>query len=264
MRILLAGDTHGNAFHLGRVFDHAVGKGAERIVQLGDFGYGWATTADGDDLFVETASQYAAKSGIPLYYIEGNHENFDALEAVLADKTPEPDGTYRMADGVYYIPRGTLLWWDGVRILCCGGATSVDKKYRVNGVSWWRQEEILFADVDTCLGRGRADILLTHDFPWESTVVDRHLDPYWGVEAQEKTLASRKKISRILGNCAAALNVHGHLHVPYTQDVHVRGQRTRIIGTNCDATPMHESTLLLDLRGDWKSATLGQILPTQE
>ena len=38
MRILLAGDTHGNTTHVRYLIDVAVDQGCDRIFQLGDFG----------------------------------------------------------------------------------------------------------------------------------------------------------------------------------------------------------------------------------
>ena len=243
-KILFAGDTHGNYAHTERVFDHALRNDADLIVQVGDFGFGWQQIADGSDYFSSLVSGLAQTHRIPLYWLGGNHENYDALDALVGTAPPDVS---EIAPQVYYLARGATLTFDGVRFLFCGGATSVDKKYRVDGVSWWRQEEISYADVDRCKAQGTVDFLITHDFPWEvDGVVDRHLDPYWGEEAQEKTIASRKKISTILSNCNAFFQIHGHLHINYNQTITVNEHPVLVRGLGCDGMPMEMSTYLID------------------
>ena len=250
MKIILAGDFHGNLFHAEQVFHHAQGKGAEAIVQLGDFGFGWEFTRSGACKFTEQIGEMAAQHGVPLYWIDGNHENFDLLEQTLAGLTPQADGTYRLsADpvGVFYIPRGTVLEWDGQRILCCGGAVSIDKGRRRQGVSWWPQEPIGDSDVEKCFEAGPADILLTHDFPMECNIVDRHLDPYWGEEANANSQANRKRVSKILVGSDARRVFYGHLHISYEERIYPLGHEVTVRGLDCDATTMRSSTFLLDL-----------------
>ena len=256
-KILLAGDFHGNVAHAERVFARAHGE-ADAIVQLGDYGFGWDRENEKCNFTAEIGAMAAAYA-IPLYWIDGNHENFDFLEQTLAGLKPQEDGTYRLTDdpvGVFYIPRGTVLEWGGKRILCCGGAVSVDKRYRSNFVSWWWQEAITEDDVDKCADAGPADILLTHDFPWECNVVDRHLDPYWGEEANTNSSHNRMKVSTILDRCGAQQVFHGHLHIPYTEKIRSpywdqnfpRSTRTVTVrGLDCDATSLVGSTHLLDL-----------------
>lgn len=265
MKILLAGDWHGNSQHAQNVFAHAARVGADAIIQLGDFGYGWAfsqrkVTGEKYDTFTDHVSKFAERTGVPCFWLPGNHENYDALEEVIASSRPKClDGTWEIADSVFYIPRGTLLEWGGVKFLCCGGAASVDKRARLDrmrhgdGDQWWAQEAITEGDVEKCKAQGRADVLLTHDFPIECEIIDRHLDPYWGEEAQQATIASRTKISGILANCDAKRLFHGHLHLYYsemiwhphrflTRDMH----QTHVTGLQRDGYSIRETTYLFD------------------
>lgn len=266
MRLLLAADWHGNSQHAQNVFAHAARVGAAAILQLGDFGFGWGSlqrkgTGERYDLFTDNISKFAERTGIPCYWIDGNHENFDALEERLINGAVlRMDGTWEIADNVFYIRRGTLLNWDGVKFLCCGGASSVDKQWRLDKMKhpkshaiWWPQENITEADVEKCKAQGKADVLLTHDFPIECKVVDRHLDPSWGEEAQQATIASRYKISGILANCEAKRIFHGHLHLYYSEMIsyqHRRLTRDRyrchVTGLQRDGYSMRESTFLFD------------------
>jgi len=253
MKILFVGDTHGNLTHTRNVFAHACRMEADRIVQVGDFGYGWdrqqfaGTDGRIECRFTRKVSEVAQKTGIPLYWLPGNHENYDFLEETLDTLEAKPDGTYELAPMVFYIPRGALLEIDGKRLLFCGGAVSIDKKRRTPGKSWWPQELITPEDVAKCAVAGQVDVLITHDFPWECEVVDRHLAPYWGAEAQDNTIKNRKNISRILETCGAKLNIHGHLHVSYTELIQVGGNEVKVVGLDCDGTPMSDCTVLLNV-----------------
>jgi predicted phosphodiesterase len=251
VKILLAGDTHGNSSHTMGVFAHARRLEADAVFQLGDFGFGWRfgqRKGSGEQfcVFTDHVSNFAATTDIPCYWIGGNHENYDRLEELLDGLEPQPDGTYKVASRVFYVPRGTELEFGGKSFLCCGGGTSIDKKMRTPYVSWWPQEAITDDDVWECAERGQCDVLLSHDFPWECEVIDRHLDPFWGVEAQEQVMASRNRISAIAGAAAVRNIFHGHLHVRYDEDITIQGRPVHVTGLDCDGTAMKLSTLLLD------------------
>ena len=142
MKILLAGDFHGNASHANLVFAHAKKLDCQEIYQLGDFGYGWEmiTLKGGHTAckFSTTIAKFVKKYNIPLSFLDGNHENFDRLLALPLDK----DGKRTVAPGVKHLPRGLRFFLDGRTFLTIGGAVSVDRAYRVEGKSWWAKEPI--------------------------------------------------------------------------------------------------------------------------
>lgn len=247
MRILLAGDTHGNSYHVANIFAKAHAGGAQAIVELGDYGYGWhfkqfkATGGAVEDEFTHNVSALVAASGIPFYWLDGNHENFDKLyELPIGD-----DGLRIVAPGVTHVPRGTILTWDGIRFLFCGGAVSVDKQSRVEGKSWWSQESLTQGDVDKCKAAGKSDVVFTHDAPSESGIIDHHTDPWWPQEQLDASLRNRQYVSEILRNSGAKLLFHGHMHRRFS-DVVQNGVIVR--GLDRDNAPMKDSTFLLDTR----------------
>ena len=93
-----------------------------------------------------------------IFWIPGNHENWDDLNCITKD---EP---YETQDNVTYCPFGTVIEVNGLSILMCGGAESVDKEYRVEGVSWWRNEVITQEDMDN-LPNCKIDIVISHTAP---------------------------------------------------------------------------------------------------
>jgi Icc-related predicted phosphoesterase len=261
MKLLITGDLHGNVTSLRQVYAHACRLEADQIIAVGDFGYGWERKQfkGGDSLiecaFVRQVEKLVKETGIPLYWLDGNHENFDLLgyaiegdgTAGAAPITLQDDGTYECRPGVFYIPRGTVLERGEKRILVCGGAASVDKARRKPFISWWPQELITDEDVQKCADAGRVDILLTHDLPLEVTVVDRHLDPGWGEEAVHATYFNRVKVSEILNRCGASLHVHGHLHHPYVQEVSCDHARVKVIGLDQGTGYLYDSTHLINV-----------------
>lgn len=252
---------HGQTTEMRSVFAYACRVDANQIIQVGDFGYGWSRKQfKGMDslvecTFVRQVEKMVAETGIPLYWLDGNHENFDMLDyatstefnANVVPVTLQEDGTYEMRPGVNYIPRGTVLERGDKRILVCGGAASVDKARRQPYISWWPQETIKDEDVAKCLAAGQVDILLTHDLPLEVTVIDRHLDPGWGEEAVHSTYFNRVKVSEILGNSGATTHLHGHLHHSYTEEVSMAHGRVKVIGLDRDGTPSYDQCHVLNV-----------------
>lgn len=164
MSILFGGDTHGNMRAIAYLFEKAVANRCETIFQVGDFGY-WPHDERGR-LFLTYVDAHVQDTGVQFYFIDGNHENHDALNALpISD-----DGLrYLTVDGgLVHVPRGMVTLIDGLWVMGYGGAFSVDYKRRVLGVSYWPDETI---DWEHCLTvcsnyRGfRPDILVTHDAP---------------------------------------------------------------------------------------------------
>jgi predicted phosphodiesterase len=253
---LLVGDTHGNPGPLKGIMDLARTSLVKRVVQLGDFGYGFDKTqlkGGGTKVvcaFTAQCSKHVTRVGIPLYWIGGNHENYDLLEEHLAELEPDDEGCYELQPGVFYIPRGTLFDVDDTSILTCGGAVSVDKLWRLEyqmrtGTAiWWEDEPITDEDVALCASKGAADILLTHDFPWEVTIFDRHMTPGFGPEAVPMSALNRQRVSQILHACGATRVYHGHLHHSY-QEIILDGVMVR--GLNRDESPLSQQCELLEI-----------------
>ncbi len=249
MKILLVGDTHGNFRHIRNVYAHAARKEVDQIIQLGDFGFGWARDP-AHCLFSVAVSELALETAIPLYWLDGNHENFDFLDILLEGREPLADGTYMIEPDVYYVPRGTMLHRDGKKIMVCGGATSVDKAFRTPHESWWEQEAITYDDIYAVRRAahvdGPADVLLTHDFPWECDIVDRHLNPRWGEGVTDMVRAGRTKVSEVLVASGAHRQFHGHLHLRYDENITVRQGSVHVTGLDKDDEMMDLCAYLLD------------------
>jgi Icc-related predicted phosphoesterase len=224
-------------------FEQAEKANAELIIQLGDFGFGWESDWEEQrsGTFVKWVSELAGEFSIPLWWLDGNHENFDKLEMIGAYESEEP---VKLAPGVTYLPRGAYFELDGVRYLVMGGAYSVDKAHRTPHTSWWPQERITYSQVEDVLTRfkpGDVDVLLTHDCP--NSVVIPGERAAWKDEYPE-SWANRIALRAIEEALRPMMILHGHYHVRHAQTSDLG---TRIEGLGCDGDP--ESLLIMELSG---------------
>jgi predicted phosphodiesterase len=202
-RVLLAGDTHGDMEQARYLFMVADLESCDAIVQVGDFGY-WPHMAPYD----ERVNKLAVDAGIDFYWLDGNHENFDALEEAVNTEAPKPQ---QMRERLWYLPRGCTWTWQGCRLMALGGAYSIDKEARVEGRSWWRQELITAAQVETAMSRGHVDVLLTHDAPEGVCPIVSG-----GYKGDEISRGNRLAVTAVVEATRPKLLVHGHYHYRYS------------------------------------------------
>ena len=155
MRVLVVGDLHSSWGALNTLINR---KNPDVILQVGDFGW-WphfhGKTGLGKGIF----DQFGIKNhDTKIYWIGGNHENWNDLNCIT-DFTP-----IEIQDNITYCPFGTVLEIDGKTILCCGGAESIDKEHRTEGLSWWKNEVITQKEMDN-LPDCDIDIVISHTIP---------------------------------------------------------------------------------------------------
>lgn len=128
----ITGDTHGDLDF--RIFYEARKAGYSNIFVCGDFGYIW----DGS-LKENKRLDYLSSIGLNIYWVDGNHENFDLL-----NNYPIVDfnggKSHKIRDNIYHLIRGEIYTFGDKKILAFGGANSTDKYLRKEGTSWWPQE----------------------------------------------------------------------------------------------------------------------------
>jgi predicted phosphodiesterase len=242
MSILFAGDTHGNNRHISYLFETAKREQCGTIFQVGDFGY-WPHTDDGK-LFLLNVDAHIRDTGIQFYWIDGNHDNHEAIAALPVSD----DGLrYLTVDGGFvHVPRGSSLYLDGLLVMGYGGAFSIDKQYRLEheartGVRvYWPGEMI---DWEHCLMAGhlmrgqRPDILATHDAPsgfemgneWKALI--------------RQTTANRAALRTLMRTVEPQRVICGHWHERKTAEV----DGTRIDVLDCDqARDRRDSWVVVD------------------
>ena len=191
--VLLAGDTHGDSAALGEIFFQAFEIGAKAIIQLGDFGFGWSMGKDGICNFSRLASGMSQETGIPLYWLDGNHEAFPRLDQLPVDPIT---GLRPILNGVTHLPRGSTMKIGNTTFRAFGGAYSVDIDYRTKGLSWWPEETCTEEDVENAIVAGPADIFLSHDCPAgvQDTEGLRRKLVEWGPHAANMSIINQEKV----------------------------------------------------------------------
>jgi Calcineurin-like phosphoesterase superfamily domain len=195
VRVLIVGDLHCNTGAVIQVIDCAADFGADLIVQVGDFGF-WPRIESGRK-FLRKAEARLDRHGLQLWWVDGNHDDLQALRT----RPVEPDGRRRVSDHIWHLPRGHGWVWGDTMWVAGGGAVSVDRYGRTEGVSWFRDEALTDADVDQIVADGAADVLVAHDALWGEGVLGRRLSldlpvPDRGSWCGQSVLSSAPAVAR--------------------------------------------------------------------
>lgn len=238
-KVLLVGDVHGDAgWLIEEVIPTAKGAGAICIIQLGDFGFFWP----GESHWWDQVSKALIDAGIDLFPFDGNHENFEGLKQAKAFGARLP---VTVAPRIHYLPRGYRWTWNGNVFMTLGGAYSIDKWARLEGYSWWPEEEITQEDVDRAVSGGHVDVILSHDVPWGIYVPGVHNPANPGdIPA---CVPNRMKLLEVTEATTPKLLVHGHYHVRYQDTLSLAsnpGQQVRIVGLAQERKPSKNHVLL--------------------
>ena len=165
MTVYVTGDIHGG-LDMQKLRDWELGDSLtsdDYLIVAGDFGFPW-------DFSAEECADIAWLESRPytVLFVDGNHERFDhwaerpmelwhgGLTQRLSDTSP-----------IRRLTRGEVFEFDGSTIFTMGGATSVDKEYRIPYSSWWPQElpdERNFEEARTKLDSvgWKVDYVITH------------------------------------------------------------------------------------------------------
>jgi predicted phosphodiesterase len=176
MKILITGDIH-NEF--GRLNELISRRRPNMVICCGDFGY-WPNKP-----WAAPLTNIRLQGAEKLLWCDGNHEDHWALRDRETDE---------LAPGVFYMPRGsTYELPDGRTILFMGGADSIDKQWRTEGDTWFREEIISQKDMMN-LPDMKIDIFVTHTCPSELVLDLTKHSPLKREEPSNIALASLRKI----------------------------------------------------------------------
>ena len=142
------GDIHGN---FGEVIDviERMDLRDMYILQVGDFGMYNSLTILGDN--IDNLDSVLKERNIFLYAIRGNHDDpiyfkGDSFKVESEYVTCEADmyglKFIQNATNIILVPDYTVLELLGKRILCVGGAVSVDRSKLKEGYNYWSGEEL--------------------------------------------------------------------------------------------------------------------------
>lgn len=237
--VLLCGDTHSDYGWMKHgVLPTARDLGVDAVIVVGDFGY-----FNDEWDFLNTTRTAREAFGVDVWFLDGNHEDFEILERDVRLGREREAGEYKDRDPVnlggslFYLPRGARVTIGGLKVAILGGATSIDRYDRVEGYNWFRAEEITEEDLKKAKDIGVADVLLSHDAPsgWEipgKFDVSR-MRPSWRAQIPACE-AHREVLARGLDLVQAKLVVHGHYHSNYHRFVDRPWGAMEVVGLNCN------------------------------
>lgn len=208
--ICFAGDWHGNTNQARNTIMRAVTDECKAIIHVGDFGI-WSN----DSKFLHKVDRMLTERNIVLYFVDGNHENFDKLyEYPIIE-----DGTRQVRSHIFHLPRGFRWEWDGITFLALGGAASIDKNFRREGESWWPEELITEEDVLKAQEGGKVDVMITHDSPegvpnpiTDDVFGQMKAAMTFGYDVLETCNSHRKTLKRVTDITTPRILFHGHYH----------------------------------------------------
>lgn len=183
MAIYITGDTHGDKtrFWKHNPISNTLQPG-DYLIICGDFGYIFFANGSERNFLDELA-----KRPYTILFCDGNHENFNVL-----DDYPVTEWcggkVHRVRNNIFHLMRGQSYNIEGKTFFVMGGAYSVDRDYRILGMSYWEQEIPTTAEIDeafeTLVAHNfNVDYIITHTCPKKvaSTLADTLLDKDGGL-----------------------------------------------------------------------------------
>lgn len=234
MIIAFAGDWHGEQSYAYRAMKFAKKQGADILVHVGDFGI-WHPYG-----YVKTINEYANNLDLPVYFVDGNHEDHPwLLSQPIAD-----DGFRPLGDTLFHIPRAHRWEWGGLSFMGLGGATSVDRKRRKPGIEWFPEEAITTGDMYRAVDGGHVDVLVTHDCPSGVDIpgITDSTSSWIPKDDLQAAHAHRDLLRVVFDQVTPDYLFHGHYHVRYTSVFN----NCIINGLDCDHKPIRINIQVVD------------------
>lgn len=239
MRIMLLGDTHGNRGFTKSAISMCTALAIDQIIQLGDFGY-WPRINPGQT-FLHDVGKAAWEADIPLWFIDGNHEDHLVLQPMADRQNGLVKITSTLGNGkeypVFYVPRGHTWTWDGLTFGAFGGAFSIDRSVRHQDAGRWGWFANEMPDRSRIEALGKVDILLTHDSP---IVPPGKYGTGYKEDATSRT--SQDTVYDALLASKARLVVHGHWH--HYERYKVHGALVQALGADVNGSLPHAALVV--------------------
>ena len=182
--IYIIGDTHGENSYWKMSNNYFAKQGLPKptaddtLIHVGDLGFIWdlPNNITKTELYLK---DWASQKPWTLLTAGGNHENWDRVLKLPLVPWPGGELAYKYTDNVFYAIRGGTYEIEGKTFFFIGGASSHDKQFRVENVSWWEDEIPSMKEMDQGVAaldevNMEVDYVVTHTFPWEVINVLHH------------------------------------------------------------------------------------------
>lgn len=114
---------------------------------------------------------WLAQRPYQILFVDGNHDNHafwnaqpvEVWNGGMINRLPDAPNVIHLRRGEYYTIAGKTFW-------AMGGASSIDREYRIEGYSWWPQELLSLQEMEHGLQTlethgNQVDYILTHTLP---------------------------------------------------------------------------------------------------
>jgi hypothetical protein len=236
------GDIHGN-FNVIHQYVKMYDIKDAHIIQVGDFGVGFNTFAK-EKRMLEAYHPLLVKNNVTVWAIRGNH-----------DYKPYFDNDPFGFTNIKLVPDYTVLNLEGNKILCVGGAVSVDREFRYTkkqklgifendtlGVESWWPDELFVLDVDKVKDLKDINIVVTHTCPdycppdnsfGFGPFVENIIRQTGDVDLKTDLLLERNQVTELfhilkLNGNNVEYNYYGHFHKSDT--ITMYGTKHRLLG----------------------------------
>lgn len=205
-KILIVGDLHGDWGKLNQLINK---KQPDMVLQCGDFGW-WPSMEVHKPVLYKHQREWKlhglkVPEGCKVLWCDGNHED----HVVIRQDKFRGVNAVDCYPGVIYKPRGTTLTLDDGRVvLFYGGADSIDKKERLEGIDWFRNEVPNLLDYHRAMSHKRVDIVVSHTCP------DVYVPTFNKLEKSSDPTCLQ--LTKIVDHYSPDLLYHGHWHVEAT------------------------------------------------
>lgn len=142
-RVVITGDTHG-VLDIKKLIKYQSDNNKklsydDYLIICGDTGIVW-----NKDSIKEVVDVYE-NLGTNILFVDGNHENYDLLNEYRVESW-NGGKVHKISPHIIHLMRGYVFNVYGYKVFAIGGAESHDKENRIEHFSWWKDEEITYAD----------------------------------------------------------------------------------------------------------------------
>lgn len=208
MKIMVVGDTHGMSGVVQAKAKIARALNIHHMMIVGDFGM-WPGV--GGISFLDDVNEAARGNNLKVYALPGNHEDHDQWNWWLNSGMPKDENKFTYVRSNLLISPKVHNWkWAEKRFFIAGGAVSIDKQWRTEGKSWWKDEEFSESDLASVEKYKGPDIdyLFTHD-------CSDHTQWGFNLVPDPESRENRLRIDRAIKALRPKMHFHGHMHRRY-------------------------------------------------
>lgn len=227
-RIFITGDKHGTFFPLFNLAEKVELRKEDILMIAGDAGYVWN---EDFSYGIETLHQIFPGT---IAFIDGNHENHALLNSLEICQWNEGKA-HRVGERVYHLMRGEIYSIKGNNFFTFGGARSIDKDRREEGISWWKEEEptpkeIQYGKKQLVENYHKIDYVITHESP---LFARKYISRSKQIDADYHFPAYLEDWYHLISGSSRFKKWYfGHMHVDQVITPQLRGVHAEIIPTD--------------------------------